>query len=430
MQKTVTNLPEHYFIPLYCVFISLLLFVARDLDAAQSSPITLSNIHRVICIPLSIAYTSLYFLTYKRMRKMNLVLILFFSYICVGILSTYLFSEWFYYSIWKLLEMLAVLLTSLYCWTLELYHPGATLLFYKKTIGFLKIILLSVVASLVMMPSTSIELASSISDAYLPYRITGQLVKVNAISIASISSLILYILIVKYSYKKKYIKNIDYFWFVLSVLLLFFAQSRTAIAGLICALTLLLFLTKKTSLLKKLTIIISSGFIIYFFSSAILEYLQRGQSAQSIYSLTGRFTWWEFAYNKIKYADLLNQIFGYGYGYGNRIVAKLSSNNLMQTLDSSYLSSLIDTGFLGVSILLTLVVYTNVKLYSKAQHNILYLELAGVNMILTVKSITTSTIEIFTYYTLLFMLIALTTDKRLPSPTNRQNTSENKGKGC
>ncbi len=399
-------LPWHYFIPLYCIFISLLLFVSRDLSAAQASPIAISNIHRVICIPTSIAYTLLYFLTYKKFRKPNFALRLFFYYIAIGLISSFLFSSWFLYSIWKLLEIIAVLLTAMYAWSLEFKYQGTLIVFYKKTITFFRFILLSVLASIIIMPNAAIQKASTIEAAFLPIRISGPLININSISVGIISAFISYIIIIKYIYNKNTMTKFDACWFTTSIILLVFAQSRTAIAGFSIAVILLIILTKQTNLFIKMCLLCVGFAACYIFSTEILNYLQRGQSVQGLYSLTGRFTWWEFAYNKMLHSDFLHKLFGYGFGIGDRLVALQSSGDRMQTLDSTFMSCLVSTGFLGTIIIIILFVYTIVKLFLKRKENKIFVEIFGINIIILIKAITTTTINVFTFYSFIFIISA------------------------
>ena len=73
------------FIPLYLIFISLLLFATRNFEQAQASAVGLSNIHKLLAIPLSIAMILYYFLKKQKLPKIPCALKAYIGFILIGI---------------------------------------------------------------------------------------------------------------------------------------------------------------------------------------------------------------------------------------------------------------------------------------------------------------------------------------------------------
>ena len=401
-----------YYIPLYLIFISLLLLATRDFEAAKSSAVDITNIHRLISIPLSI-FISLYILSKqtKVRSKFPLPLRLFSLYWFVGIISAFFYSNWLGYSLWKILEITADLVLFFYSWSLLNKFPNILEEFFNKIILFFKILLLSVLASIVVMPNLAIRPPTAYGDAFLPYQIFGTIIQLNANSIGMISAIILYVSLTKLIDKRpKNILSFNLFWIILSSIFVIFAQSRTSIAAFSIVFVLFIFFTKKLNVITKIIIVIICILFILYFINDINLYLHRGLSDQQLENLSGRKIWWETALQTFLSSDILNQMVGLGYATGNRMILLQFGDGSASTLHSDYMDSLISTGYLGFLALTNMVLITFIHILKniiRFRSNLFFTQLVGIYALLTIRSFTGTTFATHNIFILLYFMTIL-----------------------
>jgi len=392
--------------PLYLIFFSLLLFSTRDYSQVQSSPINISNINRILGILLAFVYVFLFFLKNLKFRKPSILFVLYFSYILISFISIVLFSNNIFYSLWKLFEIFTVFLVGIYFWYLSLFYQEIAYYLYKAIIGFFKFLLITIILSVILFPNNSLELASSIGKALIPYRVSGYIIIINALSVGTIAAIVFYDSLLNL------VNNIrfkDVFWLSISLILIIFSQSRTSLFGILLAIIIFFLLSKKVNIINKIFFILFFFSSIIFFYDDILQFLIRGSNEKTITSLSGRTYWWEFIWLKITSDDILHKIFGYGYASGVRELAMIPSSGLMQTFDSTFFTSLASSGFLGTIIIIIMFILIIKKSYKKfiQEIDLFYIKIFGISFILFVKAFTTDTINVLTFYTVLFMVFCI-----------------------
>jgi len=411
MKNIRASLDWKYYIPLYLIFISLLLFASRDYQAAQSSPITLANLHRVVSILLEIGFIIFYFLKRQYIKKIPYTLLFYGVYILIGMISALLYSPNFLYDMWKLTELISLFLLGVYIWSVSNGNIRVILLFFDKVILFIEFLLLSVIISVVINPHEAIQTLQFGEVAVLPFRIQGTIIIINALSVGALSAIILFYKIIEVSYSNKYrFLSSSTIWIFLSIILLITSQSRTSIIGLLLVFFIYYFFINKAGFYKRFFLTLFGIPILVFITPYFTSFIQRGNSSEVIGSLSGRTEWWMFAWKKFVNADLLQQLVGFGFASAERKTANESSHGVMNTLDSTYLSSLMSTGAIGTFILLLLVLYVNYQLFKKAKENkqqYFYIQAFGFMTIITLKTITTGTVNILTYYSLFFIILIL-----------------------
>jgi len=127
------------------------------------------------------------------------------------------------------------------------------------------------------------------------------------------------------------------------------ADCRSAIAGFLVGVILLLILTRRflTGFLLGL-----GGIVVALFTGlgdVVQNYLVRGQQQQLLTSLTGRTDWWSIAWKMIQVHPLI----GWGAHAGGRfIVLPLANQPGLSDVDSSIFEPLLDTGVFGLFFLL------------------------------------------------------------------------------
>jgi len=411
MKQTEITLDSKYYIPLYLIFISLLLLASRDFQSAQSSPITLANLHRVISILLEISLITYYFMQRQSIKKIPKTLLFYGLYIVIGMFSALLYSPSFLYDMWKLTELISLFLLGTYIWSVSNGDIKIILLFFNKVILFIQFLLLSVILSVLVNPHEAIQTLQFGEVAVLPFRIQGTIIIINALSVGALSAIILFYKIIEVAHKEEYkILSFSSIWIFLSTVLLITSQSRTSIIGFLLVIFIYYFFINKISYYKRFFFFLFAVPLLTIITPYFSSFIQRGSSSEVMGSLSGRTEWWLFAWNKFINADLLQQLIGFGFASAERKTANESSHGVMNTLDSTYLSSLISTGAVGTIILLLLVLYTNYQLFREARKNkkqYFYIQAFAFMTIITLKTITTGTVNILTYYSLFFIMLII-----------------------
>jgi len=280
--------------------------------------------------------------------------------------------------------------------------------FYDKTLLFMKFLLFSLFLSMTLDPSNAFERISA-EGAIFPYRLKGTIVVLNSISIGTFAAFFIYDYAIKFIYKCKF-KHYDYFLFSYFFILLFLSQSRTPIIAIIMVLGVFFLITNRIKFINKLVFSIPILFVFIMLLPTLLALLQRGASTDQLLLVTGRITWWKYAFDVYANSSWLEQLIGMGFTSAEREIAASASNGLMMTLDSSFMSLLVSAGSLGLFIIsyIFLVLF---KRYKKAilkfKSDYRFAQVFGIMLLVLLKSFTTLTVNLFSIYTLLFLISIL-----------------------
>jgi O-antigen ligase len=142
---------------------------------------------------------------------------------------------------------------------------------------------------------------------------------------------------------------------VFSVVTMIMTDCRTAIAGLVLAVVILLFLTRR--FLTGVVFAAVGGIValVSGWGDIVYNYLLRGQHEGELSTLTGRTEWWSVAWQYI----LQKPFLGWGaYAGGRFIVMPHVNHSDLADVDSSILEPLLDTGIFGLLFLLLALVGT------------------------------------------------------------------------
>jgi hypothetical protein len=397
-----------YYLPLYILFIPFILLSSGQSTLEESSSISLSNIHRVISLSVIMIFFIFYIIKNK---KINIPPELFRSYgiyILIGIISALLFSNALVYSMWKLFELTAMYLLVLYIWMITKKNFDYIYNFYDKTLLFMKVLLFSLLFSMVLDPSNAFERISA-EGAIFPYRLQGTIVVLNSISIGTFSAFFIYDYVIKFIYKCKF-KPYDYVLFSYFFILLFLSQSRTPIIAIIIVLGMFFIITNKIKAINKFVFTIPIVFLFIIVSPILLALLQRGASTDQLLLVTGRMTWWKYALEVYSNSSWMEQLIGMGFTSAEREIAASASGGMMMTLDSSFMSLLVSVGSIGLFIMcyIFLVLF---RRYKKAiirfKSDYRFAQIFGIIFLIFLKSFTTLTVNLFSIYTLLFLISIL-----------------------
>jgi O-antigen ligase len=134
----------------------------------------------------------------------------------------------------------------------------------------------------------------------------------------------------------------------------------------------------------------------------VYEFMKRGQNEQNLTSLTGRVTYWQASFDAIREKPLS----GYGANVGGRYVLDSALGEAVSTVHSTYVEVLLDTGAVGLVLLVAALVTTWFMMFRIRPHvmndpigNLLWLESLGVLTVLSVRSLFAVTL-VWSWYVL------------------------------
>lgn len=176
----------------------------------------------------------------------------------------------------------------------------------------------------------------------------------------------------------------------ISLLTMVLAQSRSPILGFLLAVVVVLVASRRFGLLLFVSGLVGTA-LLSPYGLAIYEFLRRDQTDETISTLSGRTTYWGESFQAL-HGHWLN---GYGANVGGRYVLNTALGETeVSTTHNMYVETLVDTGVVGLVLLLTglaLSWFWLFKLRSYAMKNpisrLLWFESIGIFTILMVRSI-------------------------------------------
>jgi O-antigen ligase len=181
-----------------------------------------------------------------------------------------------------------------------------------------------------------------------------------------------------------------------SLITMFMAQSRSAIGAFLFALMLLLFFSRRVFWGTCVAVSGAIAIVLLGAQKNIGEYLARGQHMEQITGLTGRVDWWSFAWEKF----LQKPFTGWGGFAGGRFVVLANfAQGSVPDIHSSIVETLVDTGVIGVFLIVIALLGTWWYLYRGIKSRRLdyteksiAIECLAVIAVLTVRSGVSSTL--------------------------------------
>lgn len=176
----------------------------------------------------------------------------------------------------------------------------------------------------------------------------------------------------------------------ISLLSMVLAQSRSPILGFLVAVVVVLVASRRFGLLLFVSGLVGA-LLLSPFGLTIYEFLRRGQTDGTISTLSGRTIYWEKSFQALQ-GNWLN---GYGANVGGRYVLQSAlGEDEVSTTHNMYVETLVDTGIVGLVLLLTGIVVTWFWLFKLRPYvmndpigRLLWLESVGVFTILMVRSV-------------------------------------------
>lgn len=396
------------------MFLSVIVYSPpRSVDIIQSDLFNIYNMPRVIsaitCILLIFCY-----LVLNGLRVKNISLTLSFVLLYWVTSAVSLFSSGFdTYGLAKYMEYFVVVLGVLYFSTRYSYDrdlPERLLSYVRKVyLFFLGTIFLGIVVS----PSTALTQQSEYSElreATIPFILRGYLLTFSQTQVGYMSSFIFFYYFTKYF--EKGLRKKEILISICSLVSLILAQTRMSWIGLaISILIYLLFINKNK--INAFFAIFMGLISMSLLSEFILKFIFRGQSLESVTSISGRTKWWSDSITAFKNGSILEKVFGYGFGSGEQSIAFSSSVN-MSTLDSDFFGSLASTGLVGLTFIISISVLTvykifrSIKLLKKknisSELRLMIIFSLGVMIMFSVKMFTVTTLSLSNPDFILFVI--------------------------
>lgn len=400
-------------LPLYLLLISLILLGSRTYEEAQSTPLSLEGINRILGILGSIFLSFIYLYRTKAFLRVPSILFFLLCYCIICINSSLLFSEWPLYSLWKVCELLAVFFVGLYVYSRSRFNFIWAQDYYEVVLNFFRLLLIVTIIGAILYPADAWRspVGEATIAAYgaplLPFQIFGVIFRINPNSLGGIAACLLIIHLIRLYYFSTG-KYFNFLFIFLSLFVLVFAQSRTAWIGLSITIILIIVFTDTFGRFFKYLIGLSIFGLVNLSWTFIFDYLTRGVSTEQLQGMSGRSSWWEIAISKFMEESFAMQLFGMGFATANRTVVSEELGRSVTTLHSDYMDTLISTGFSGTLLLLIMIatIWKRVWTISRAEP-IFFAEMLGVISIITVRSASGTTFAIYNHFLLLGIIMAV-----------------------
>jgi O-antigen ligase len=196
------------------------------------------------------------------------------------------------------------------------------------------------------------------------------------------------------------------FWvplLLISVLTMVMTQSRSPILAFVLAVGTVLVLNRRFGLLGMFGGLTGVALLTQqYIQPVVYEFMKRGQNEQNLTSLTGRVTYWQASFEAIRERPLN----GYGANIGGRYVLESALGETVSTVHSSFIEVLLDTGVVGLGLLVAGFLATWVLMFRIRPHvmnnpigNLLWFESLGVLTVLSVRSLFAVTL-VWSWYVL------------------------------
>ena len=193
---------------------------------------------------------------------------------------------------------------------------------------------------------------------------------------------------------------------VLSVLTMVLTQSRSPILAFLLAAVIVLVVSRRFGLLAMCAALLGAVSFAQY-GQLVYEFMRRGQSEETLTDLTGRVTFWQASMEAVYEKPFT----GYGANAGGRYVLQTVLGESRSTVHSSWVEVLLDTGAVGLVLLvvgLGATWFWLIKLRSYAMKapisRLLWFESLGVLTVLCARSLFSATL-VWSWYVLVLGVV-------------------------
>lgn len=384
------------------LFISDLVFRIRTSETIEQAPVDAWALYRLILVGI-VAVVLFIRLTLRQTPWLDS---LFRGF--PGVLSAYavvcvISTAWSVYPVWTFYRSIEywidVALLAAIVSTISSASQYKTFLDWTWTLYFMTLI--SVWVGLIIWPSKALEPSLGL----IGFDLNGVVPDIHYNTVGEIGAVLAAIALARLlSYPRGTSRRAAY-TLILSAgsLTLFFSQARSAIAGFLVAVILILLLSGRRKLLLS-ALLACIGLVP--FGGVFVTYFLRGQDPEMFASLSGRVDWWEFGWQQLMKSPLT------GLGAYTSRFAVLAAIGQSETsaIHSTYVEIIVGTSFWGLVPALVALIGTwwvliiSLRNYPRnSPERQIAIEAIAVLAILTVRSIFTT--EFIQHPSLAFLLI-------------------------
>jgi O-antigen ligase len=316
-----------------------------------------------------------------------------------------LYKSWEYCVMLALFALTASLIRSIF------REPGNQLLALKSVFDWnwllLFLLLVSVYVGLLAWPEYGIARGwEGQPMGLLGFAITGAFPAIASNGVGQLGAILGIVALVRILLKPR-AEIVYMLLFMLCLLTLVLAQSRSAILGFSVAVVAVLLADRRFKLLLTLSAGSACAILVLGYGPTIYEFLMRGQDEQQFGTLTGRTEAWEVSFKAISE----NWLTGYGANVGGRHIMQSALGYGWSSVHSTYVETLLDTGLVGITLLLVGLGATWYWLFRVRSYvvrnlvgRLLWFESLGVLCVLSIRSVFTLTF-VWTDAVLVFGLV-------------------------
>jgi O-antigen ligase len=331
------------------IFASALVFRIRGVNAIEQNPVDAWALYR-IGLEVIVTLTLLIRLALRRTAWLGAMFRGFLGALTAFALVELTSTVWSVYPVWTFYKsceylldvaLLAAVLATIQ--SVESYKH-----FFNWTWVLYGLLLVSVWFGVVFWPQQALyPSGKNVGVGILGIRLGGVLPAVSSNDVGTFAAILALIALCRLLPVAR--EKSDRAWYVLlftaSIVTMVLSQTRSAIAGFLFGVFLLLLFSKRLGLSAFLTFVVAPILVVSSVGGLIWSFLERGQDVQQLESLSSRVGWWSFAWQKF----LERPLTGYGaYAAGRFAVMAQLGNGKTSTMHSDYLEMIVGTGIWGL----------------------------------------------------------------------------------
>ena len=388
------------------LFLGILIWRVRMKNVMVSSPLDSAATFKFVCVALAglISLASLLGSIARGLVSLHCIIpILLLLYGVTGIFST-LISPFTYFTLYKAVEMVVVATVLFATFARAKDSFKETKRYIDLTLFLYLLLLLTECISAIFKP----DLAFRAYPTLFGYLFYGAFPHMDTDGLGFVSTIVTFscmhrMLNADNRSEKKLYLCLGLF----AMVLLFLVQARTSIFGFLAATLLVFFLAGRIKLLMFLAPILL--LLLLFHSENIVQYFLRGSSEEMFLTMSGRTHAWQHAWRMFLKEPLL----GYGFAATGFSIISMNAVGGMSVFNS-FVECLVNSGVIGFipwfiafiatwyGLIIVFIRYRKKMKPAVKQHN---LEMIGLMVILTARSLTASILTIYSLEFLIYMSI-------------------------
>jgi O-antigen ligase len=280
-----------------------------------------------------------------------LLMLLFYG--LLAMISSSFIPEYAFYSLWKSLEIVVVVLAAAAILSHGSSREG-TLAPYHAILVLFALLVVAFAVEALLLPAQALHP----SRGFLRIQLRGALPVTAENAVAFLSAVVAFAGFVRLIRSPSWWQKVLYaLLFAVASVVLVLAQSRTSLIGFCLAVPVYLWFDRRFALLAGLAgLVLIAGLYASFFD-VFSQYLLRGQDAELVTSLSGRTSGWEQAWREFQDAPVL------GHGYAAYARAHILGLGGATSMHGAVFEVMVGTGGLGLLLWGGGIIWTLIRLY-------------------------------------------------------------------